>query len=56
MVAGIIHGLLGFTGLVGILLNFIGPITIVSSMVLLSVILADACIGFVQGHWAIGLS
>ena len=56
MVAGVLHALVGFTGLVGFLLNFIGPITIVSSMFLLSVVLADACVGFVKGHWGIGLS
>ena len=56
MVAGVLHALVGFTGLVGFLLSFIGPITIVSSMFLLCVVLADAFVGFVKGHWGIGLS
>lgn len=56
MLAGIVQAMMGFTGFIGVLLNFIGPLTIVPSMVLLCVFLVDTCITFVEGHWGIGLS
>ena len=56
MTAGTLHAMMGFTGIMGVLLNYIGPITIVPSMVLLCVVLVDQCISYVEAQWAIGLS
>ena len=56
MVAGVLHAALGFTGLIGILLKFVGPITVVPCMVLITVFIVNAVLKLVQINWAIGLS
>ena len=56
MVAGTLHALLGFTGAIGILLKFIGPITVVPCMVLVTIFVMNAVLKLVQVHWGIGLS
>ena len=56
MVAGILHALLGFTGMIGVLLKFIGPITVVPCMVLVSVVVVNSVLKLVQVHWGIALS
>ena len=56
MVAGILHALFGFTGLIGVLLKYIGPITVVPCMVLITILLVDAMLNLVQVNWGIALS
>ena len=56
MIAGLLHAFVGFSGLIGLLMNLIGPITIVPCMVLVGVFLARISIVFAQVHWGIALS
>ena len=56
MLAGLIHAFVGFSGLIGLLMNLIGPVTIVPCMVLVGVFLAKISIAFAQVHWGIALS
>ena len=56
MVAGGLHAALGFTGLIGILLKFVGPITVVPCMVLITVVIVNSVLKLVQINWAIGMS
>lgn len=56
MLAGVLHALLGFTGLIGILLRFVGPITVVPCMVLMTIVIMEAVLKLVQVNWGIGLS
>ncbi|KAL5022497.1 hypothetical protein ScPMuIL_001652 [Solemya velum] len=55
MLAGVLHILIGATGLVGLLLRFIGPITVVPAIVLLGIFLTSAIVKFNAPHWGIGL-
>ena len=56
MICGVIHAMLGASGLVGLVLRFVGPLTIVSCMLLASVFLAKAILPLAQVHWGIALS
>ena len=56
MICGVIHALLGVTGVIGLVLRFVGPLTIVSCMLLASVFLAQAILPLAQVHWGIALS
>ena len=56
MIAGILHAFMGFSGLIGLLMNLIGPITIVPCMLLVGVFLARISIAFAQVQWGIALS
>ncbi|KAH3716417.1 hypothetical protein DPMN_059140 [Dreissena polymorpha] len=40
IVAGFVHAMLGFTGLMGLLLRFVGPLTIVPTLILIFIFLA----------------
>ncbi|XP_069128856.1 solute carrier family 23 member 2-like [Argopecten irradians] len=53
LAAGIIHFLIGATGLVGILLRFIGPITIVPTILLFGIFIVKSVTKFSQVHWGI---
>ena len=56
MLAGLLHAMLGATGLIGIFLKFIGPITIVPSLILLSFFIVKPLLMFVEVSWPIALS
>ena len=56
MAAGVFHAMFGFTGLIGKMLRFTGPLTIVPSMVLIAVFAIWVVIDLVKGNWAIGIS
>ena len=56
MAAGVFHAMFGFTGLIGKMLRFTGPLTIVPSMVLIAVFAIWVVIDLVGGNWAIGIS
>jgi len=53
MLAAVVEVLLGCTGMIGILMRFIGPLTLCSTMTLiglsLSLVFADIC----QDHWGV---
>ncbi|XP_065924791.1 solute carrier family 23 member 1 isoform X4 [Magallana gigas] len=53
--AGTIQFLIGATGLVSLLLKFIGPITIVPTLLLITVFLVRACVKFASVNWGIAL-
>ncbi|XP_045170564.2 solute carrier family 23 member 2-like isoform X2 [Mercenaria mercenaria] len=56
MLAGVIHALLGFTGLIGVLLKLVGPLTIVPTMVLLFIFIVKPVLKFVEVNWGIAMS
>jgi len=56
LVAGLLHALLGFTGLVGKLVQYIGPLTIVPTMVLIFIFIVTPCLKFVEANWGIAFS
>ncbi|KAL4221143.1 hypothetical protein ACF0H5_019402 [Mactra antiquata] len=56
MVAGLVHALLGFTGAIGILLRYIGPLTVVPTLMLIFIFISKPVITFVQESWPIALS
>lgn len=53
MLAGVIHMFIGMTGLVGLLLKFVGPITVIPMLLLLGIefysVMTDLC----DAHWGI---
>ncbi|CAG5128101.1 unnamed protein product, partial [Candidula unifasciata] len=51
MLAGFLHFLIGFTGLVGIILRFVGPITIVPTIVLVGLYTNRMVVKFCQPSW-----
>ncbi|XP_056005753.1 uncharacterized protein LOC125657493 isoform X2 [Ostrea edulis] len=53
MLAGVIHCVLGATGLVGVLLRFIGPVTIVPTILLIGIYMVTSVTKFAQVHWGI---
>ncbi|XP_021369666.1 solute carrier family 23 member 1-like isoform X2 [Mizuhopecten yessoensis] len=55
MVAGFIHFLIGATGLVGFLLRFVGPVTIVPTILLIGLYMTRTAVKFIEVHWGIGL-
>ncbi|KAK3087985.1 hypothetical protein FSP39_013082 [Pinctada imbricata] len=55
MIVGVIHALIGATGLIGLLLRFIGPVTIVPTILLLGVYFAEPVLGFAARSWPITL-
>ncbi|XP_060590151.1 solute carrier family 23 member 1-like [Ruditapes philippinarum] len=56
LVAGVVHTMLGFTGLVGVLLKFVGPLTIVPTLVLMFVFFVKPVVKFAEVSWGISLS
>ena len=54
--AGFVHAMLGFTGLMGLLLRFVGPLTIVPTMILIFIALVGPVLKFVEANWGIALS
>ncbi|XP_022080027.1 solute carrier family 23 member 1-like isoform X2 [Acanthaster planci] len=53
MIASVVEVIVGFTGIVGIMLRFIGPLTIAPTITLIGLSLFDAAISFSSGHWGI---
>ena len=56
IIAGVVHALLGFTGMIGLLVRFIGPLTIVPTMVLIFIFIVTPCLKFVESNWGIAFS
>ncbi|XP_021341238.1 solute carrier family 23 member 2-like [Mizuhopecten yessoensis] len=55
MIAGTVHFLMGATGLVGILLRFVGPITVVPTLLLVGFRMALMVADLISVHWGIGI-
>ncbi|XP_071091091.1 solute carrier family 23 member 2-like [Haliotis cracherodii] len=55
MLAGVIHTLIGATGLVGLLLRFIGPVTVVPAISLAGLFLSKVASKFSETHWGIAV-
>ena len=55
ILAGAIHCLIGVTGLVGLLLRFVGPVTIVPAIFLIGIYLMKATTKFAKAHWGISV-
>ncbi|KAK3100155.1 hypothetical protein FSP39_015482 [Pinctada imbricata] len=53
MASGVIHFLIGATGLVGVLLRFIGPITVVPTILLVGISIIPSVKNFCEGHWGV---
>ncbi|KAL5005566.1 hypothetical protein ScPMuIL_016724 [Solemya velum] len=53
MLAGLVHFLCGATGLVGFLLRFIGPITVVTAMLMVGIYIIRPVVKFAEVHWGI---
>ncbi|OWF42063.1 solute carrier family 23 member 2-like [Mizuhopecten yessoensis] len=53
ILVGVIHCLVGLTGTVGFLLRFVGPITIVPTILLTGIFLSRATAKFSKAHWGI---
>lgn len=56
LAAGFIHMSLGLTGLVGLLVKIVGPITVVPSILLIGINLTKTVTRFSQAHWGISLT
>ncbi|CAI9717213.1 solute carrier family 23 member 1-like isoform X2 [Octopus vulgaris] len=56
MLAGIVHFLIGATGVVGVMMKFIGPVTIIPAMCLVGMVLFKVATKFSESHWGIALS
>ncbi|KAL3863268.1 hypothetical protein ACJMK2_005033 [Sinanodonta woodiana] len=55
ILAGLIQFLIGVTGLTGVLLRYLGPVTIVTAMLLNGIYIVKACLKFIQAQWGIAL-
>lgn len=55
MVAGAIHTFVGATGLVGVLLRFIGPMTIIPAVLLIGLYMIKATAKFVIVNWLVAV-
>ncbi|XP_071090863.1 solute carrier family 23 member 2-like [Haliotis cracherodii] len=55
MVVGFIHLMIGATGLVGVLLRFIGPVTIVPSLTLIGLYIYKTVVTFSETQWGVSL-
>ncbi|XP_060081735.1 solute carrier family 23 member 2-like [Ylistrum balloti] len=55
MVAGVFQTLLGVTGLIGRILRFIGPITVVPVLLLIGISIYKTAVKFCNAHWGVAL-
>ena len=53
MIAGGLHFLVGLTGLVGLLLRFIGPVTVVPALTIMGLYVYKATVKFARAQWGI---
>ncbi|KAJ8316916.1 hypothetical protein KUTeg_004820 [Tegillarca granosa] len=53
MIVGVIHFLIGATGLIGVLLRFIGPVTVVPTILLLGIYFVDPVVSYCVVNWGI---
>jgi len=55
MIAGAFHMLVGLTGIVGFLLRFIGPITVVPALTIMALYVYSATVRFASAQWGIAM-
>ncbi|XP_052225861.1 solute carrier family 23 member 1-like isoform X4 [Dreissena polymorpha] len=55
MVAGALHTFVGFTGLVGVMLRFVGPMTIIPAVLLIGLYMIKATAKFVFVNWIVAV-
>lgn len=53
MIAGALHMIVGMFGIVGLLLRFIGPITVVPALTLMALYVFSATVRFAKAQWGI---
>ena len=53
VLSGGLHCLIGATGLVGVLMRFIGPITIVPTILLIGIYIVKPALDYTQVNWGI---
>lgn len=53
MAAGAFHFLAGITGMVGFIMRFVGPITIVPSITLIGLLVYKVALRFAQTQWGV---
>nr|KAG5714189.1 hypothetical protein BaRGS_018406 [Batillaria attramentaria] len=55
MAGGVLHFLIGITGLVGFIMRFVGPITIVPAIVLIGLFVYRVAVKFAETFWGIAV-
>jgi len=53
MVASLVEVILGLTGLVGVLLRYIGPLTVASVIAMVALPMVDVASSYCQHNWSI---
>ena len=53
ILSGVIHAIIGLTGMIGFLMRFIGPITVIPTMLLIGLSIFKVTAGFCAIHWGI---
>ena len=55
ILAGVTHAVIGFLGLVGFLMTFIGPITVAVTIMSIGLQVGAFALGLSQKHWGVAL-
>ena len=55
MIAGAFHMLVGLTGVPGVFLRFIGPVTIVPALTIVALFIYKATTKFAKTQWGVAL-
>ena len=55
MIAGAFQMLVGLTGLIGLLLKFVGPITIVPALTIIALQVYKATTRFAKAQWGVSM-
>lgn len=55
MIAGCLHMLVGLTGMVGFLLRFIGPVTVIPALTITSLYIYKATVTFAKTQWPVAI-
>ena len=55
ILAGCFHCMIGATGLVGLLLRFVGPVTIIPTILLYGLYIVKPAMVYAQVHWGISI-
>lgn len=55
MIAGLLHMLVGLTGIVGLFLRFIGPVTIIPALGITSLYIYKATTKFAKTQWGVAM-
>uniref|UniRef100_A0A0B7BD87 SLC26A/SulP transporter domain-containing protein n=1 Tax=Arion vulgaris TaxID=1028688 RepID=A0A0B7BD87_9EUPU len=55
MAAGILHFLIGFTGFVGIIIRYVGPVTVVPTVILVGLQVKRIAVKFSETNWTVAV-